>query len=106
MLKIWHAKLQHYVNQELPDLQAGFRKGRRTRGQIANIHWVIEKVREYQENIYLCFIDYAKSFDCVDHTNCGKCSERWEYQTILPVYGYIYMRKLYMGQEATVKTLY
>jgi len=62
MLKLWHARLQHYVNQELPDFQAGFRKGRGTRDQITNICWIIEKVREHQENNYLCFTDYAKSF--------------------------------------------
>ena len=73
------------MNQELPDFQAGFRKGRGTRDQTADIHWIIEKVREHQENNYLCFIDYAKSFDCVDHTYCGILSERWEYQTILSV---------------------
>ena len=67
MLKILQAMLQQYMNQELPDVQAGFRKGRGTRDQIANIHWIIEKVRECQKNIYFCFIDYAKAFDCVDH---------------------------------------
>ena len=67
MLKILHARLQHYVNQELPDVQVGFRKGRGTRDQIVNIRWIIEKVREFQENISLCFIDYAKAFVCVDH---------------------------------------
>ena len=67
MLKIFHARLQHYVNQELPDVQVGFRKGRGTRDQIVNIRWIIEKVREFQENISLCFIDYAKAFVCVDH---------------------------------------
>ena len=69
MLKILQARLQHYMNRELPDVQAGFRKGRGTRDQIeiANIRWVIEKAREFQKNIYLCFIDYAKAFDCVDH---------------------------------------
>ena len=67
MFKIVHARLQHYVNQELPDVQAGFRKGRGIRDQIANILWIIEKAREFQKNIYLCFIDYAKVFDCVDH---------------------------------------
>ena len=66
MLKILQARLQQYVNQELPDVQAGFRKGRETRGQIANIHWMMEKAREFQKNIYFCFIDYAKAFDCVD----------------------------------------
>ena len=67
MLKILQAKLQQYVNRELPDVQAGFRKGRETRGQIANIHWIIKKARELQKNIYFCFIDNAKAFDCVDH---------------------------------------
>ena len=67
MLKILQARLQQYVNHELPDVQAVFRKGRRTRDQIANIRWIIEKVREFQKNIYFCFIDYAKAFDCVDH---------------------------------------
>ena len=67
MLKILQARLQQYVNHELPDVQAGFRKGRGTRDQIANICWIIEKAREFQKNIYFCFIDYAKAFDCVDH---------------------------------------
>ena len=67
MLKILQARLQQYVNRELPDVQVGFRKGRGTRDQIANIHWIIEKAREFQKNIYFCFIDYAKAFDCVDH---------------------------------------
>ena len=67
MLKILQARLQQYVNRELPDVQAGFRKGRGTRDQIANIRWIMEKAREYQKNIYFCFIDYAKAFDCVDH---------------------------------------
>ena len=67
MLKILQARLQQYVNHELPDVPAGFRKGRRTRDQIANICWIIEKAREFQKNIYFCFIDYAKSFDCLDH---------------------------------------
>ena len=67
MLKILQARLQQYVNCELPDVQAGFRKGRRTRDQIANIHWIIKKAREFQKNIYLCFIDYAKAFACVEH---------------------------------------
>ena len=67
MLKILQARLQQYVNHELPDVQAGFRKGRETRDQIANIHWIIEKAREFQKTIYFCFIDYAKAFDCVDH---------------------------------------
>ena len=67
MLKILQVKLQQYMNHELPDVQAGFRKGRGTRDQIANIHWIVEKAREFQKNIYFCFIDYAKAFDCVDH---------------------------------------
>ena len=67
MLKILQARLQQYVNRELPDVQAGFRKGRRTRDQIANIRWIIEKARKFQKNIYFCFLDYAKAFDCVDH---------------------------------------
>ena len=67
MLKILQARLQQYVNRELPDVQAGFSKGRGTRDQIANIHWIMEKAREFQKNIYFCFIDYAKAFDCVDH---------------------------------------
>ena len=72
MLKILQARLQQYVNRELPDVQAGFRKGRGTRDQIANIHWIIRKGREFQENIYFCFIDYAKAFDCVDHNKLWK----------------------------------
>ena len=82
MLKILQARLQQYVNRELPDVQARFRKGRGTRNQIANIHWIVKKAREFHKNIYFCFIDYAKAFDCVDHTtNCGKFFKRWEYQT-------------------------
>ena len=72
MLKILQSRLQQYVNCELPDIQAGFRKGRGTRNQIANIHGIIKKAREFQKVIYFCFIDYAKVFDCVDHINCGK----------------------------------
>ena len=83
MLKILQARLQQYVNCELPDVQAGFRKSRETRDQIANIHWIIKKAREFQKNIYFCFIDYTKVFDCVDH-NCGKFWKRWEYQTTWP----------------------
>ena len=84
MLKILQARLQQYVNCELPDVQAGFRKGRETRDQIANIRWIMERGREFQKNIYFCFIDYAKAFDCVDHNNCGKLFKRWEYQTTWP----------------------
>ena len=76
MLKIPQASLQQYVNRELPGIQAGFRKDRGTRDQIANIHWIIEKVKKFQKN--LCFIDYAKTIDCEDH-NCGKFLKRWEY---------------------------
>ena len=72
MLKILQARLQQYVNHELPDVQAGFRKGRETRDQIANICWIIEKAREFQKNIYFCFIDYAKAFDCVEHQKLWK----------------------------------
>ena len=75
MLKILQARLQQYVNRELPDVQAAFRKGRGTRDQIANIRWIMEKAREFQKNIYFCFIDYAKAFDCVDHNKLGN-SER------------------------------
>ena len=71
MLKILQARLQQYVNRELPDIQAGFRRRRRTRNQIASILWIIEKATEFQKNIYFCFIDYAKAFDCVDHNKCG-----------------------------------
>ena len=75
MLKILQARLQQYVNRELPDVQAGFRKGRGTRDQTANIHWIMEKAREFQKNIYFCFTDYAKAFDCLNH-NKHKNSER------------------------------
>ena len=81
MLKILQARLQQYVNRELPDVQAGFRKGRGTRDQIANICWIIKKAREFQKSIYFCFIDYAKAFDVWTTTNCGKFFKRWEYQT-------------------------
>ena len=81
MLKILQVRLPQYMKSELPDVQAGFRKGRGTRDQIANIRWIIKKAREFQKNIYFCFIDYAKAFDCVDHHNCGKFLKRWEYQT-------------------------
>ena len=72
MLKILHARLQQYVNHEIPDVQAGIQKGRGTRDQIANINWIIEKAREFKKNIYFCFIDYAKAFDCVDHIKLWK----------------------------------
>ena len=84
MLKILQARLPQYMNRELLDVQAGFRKGRGTRDQIANICWVIEKAREFQKNIHFCFIDYAKAFDCVDHNKLWKFFKRWEYQTTWP----------------------
>ena len=83
MLKILQVRLPQYVNQELPDVQAGFRKGRGNRDQIANICWILEETREFQKNIYFCFIDLAKVFVWIT-TNCGKFFKRWEYQTILP----------------------
>ena len=97
MLKILQARLLQYVNQELPDVQAGFRKGRGTRDQIANICWIMKKARELQKNI--CFTDYAKAFDLWITTNCGKFLKRWEYQTTVPA-----SWDLYAGQEATVRT--
>ena len=81
MLKILQARLQQYMNRELPDVQAGFRKGRGIRDQIANNCWVIEKAREFQKNIYFCFIDYAKAFDCVDHNKLRKILQEMEKQT-------------------------
>ena len=83
MLKILQARLQQYVNHELPDVQAGFRKGRRTRDHISNIRWIIKKARAFQKNICFCFVDYAKAFVWIT-TNCGKFFKRWEYQTTLP----------------------
>ena len=109
MLKILQARLQQYVNREIPDVQAGFSKGRGTRGQIANIRWIMEKAREFQKNIYFCFIDYAKAFDCVDHNNCGKFWKRWEYQTTWPASWETYMQvgkqqlELDMEQQAGFK---
>ena len=88
------------MNHELPDVEAGFRKGRGTRGQIANIHWIIEKVREFQENIYFWFIDYAKAFDCVDHNKLWKILKEMG----IPDHLTWLLRNLYAGQEATVKT--
>ena len=92
MLKVLWARLQQYVNHELPDVQAGFRKGRRSRDQVANIHWIIEKAREFQKNIYFCFINYTKAFDCVDFPNCGKFFKRWEYKTTWPASWEVCMR--------------
>ena len=88
MLKILQARLQQYVNCEFPDVQAGFRKGRGTRDQIANIHWIVKKAREFQKNIYFCFIDCQSL--CVDHHKLGKFWKRWEYQTTLPASWEIY----------------
>ena len=85
MLKILQARLQQYMNRELPDVQTGFRKGRGTRDQIGNIRWIIKKAREFQKNMYFCFIDYAKAFDWWITTNCGEFFKRWEYQTTWPV---------------------
>ena len=93
MLNILQAMLQQYVNHELPDIQAGFRKGRRTRDQIANICWIIYKAREFQKNIYFCFTDYAKAFDCVDHNKLWKILKEK-----------FLLRNLYGGQETPVRT--
>ena len=100
MLKILQARLQQYVNQEFPDVQAGFRKGRGTRDQIANIRWIIEKARVYQKNIYFCFIDYEKAFDCVDHNKLWKILKEMG----IPDHLTCLLRNLYTGQEATVRT--
>ena len=100
MLKILQARLQQYVNRELPDVQAGVRKGRGTRDQIANISWIIEKTREFQENIYFCFIDYATAFDCVDHNKLWKILQEMG----IPEHLICLLRNLYAGQEATVRT--
>src|SRR5574341_838749 len=99
MLKILQARLQQYVNRELPDVQAGFRKGRGTRDQVANICWIMKKAREFQKNIYFCFIDYAKAFDCVDHNNLWKILKGME----IPEHLTCLLRNLYAGQEATVR---
>ena len=100
MLKILQARLQQYVNHELPDVQSGFRKGRGTRDQIANIHWIIENTREFQKNIYFCLTDCAKAFDCVDHNKQWKILKGME----IPNYLTCLLRNLYAGQEATVRT--
>ena len=100
MLKIIQARLQQYVNREPPDVQAGFRKGRRTRYQTANIRWIIKKAREFQKNNYFCFIDYAKAFDCVDHNKLWKILKEMGIQDHL----ICLLRNLYAGQEATVRT--
>ena len=99
MLKILQARLQQYMNQELPDVQVGFRKGRGTKNQFANIFWIIEKAREFQKNVYFCFIDYAKAFDCVDH------NELWKIKDMgIPDHLTCLLRNLYADQEATVRT--
>ena len=100
MLQILQARLQEYVNHEISDVQAGFRKGRGTSNRIANIRWIIEKAREFQKNIYLCIIDYAKTFDCVDH------NKLWKILTEMGVPDHLtcLLRNLYAGQEATVRT--
>ena len=100
MLKIPQPRLQQYMNRELPDVQAGFRKGRGTRDQIANIRWIVKKVREFQKNIYFCFIEYAKAFDCVDHNKLWKILQ----QMGIPDHLTNLLRNLYAGQEATVRT--
>ena len=86
MVKILQVRLQQCVNREIPDVHAGFRKGRGTTDQIANICWIIEKAREFWKNIYFCFIDYAKAFDCVDHNKLWNGLKRWECQSTFPAY--------------------
>ena len=100
MFKILQARLQQYVNQELPDVQPGFRKGRGTRDQIASIHWIMEKAREFQKNICFCFIDYTKAFDCVDHNKLWKILQKMG----IPDHLTCLLRNLYANQEATVRT--
>ena len=100
MLKILQTRLQQNMNHELPDVQAGFRKGRGTRDQIANICWIIEKAREFQKNLYFCFIDYAKAFDCVDHNKLWKILKQMGISDHLTCL----LRNLYAGQDATVRT--
>ena len=100
MLKILQARLQQYMNREVPDVQDGFIKGRETRDQIANICWIIKKAREFQKSIYFCFIDYAKAFDCVDHNKLWKILKKMG----IPDHLTCLLRNLYAGQEATVRT--
>ena len=100
MYKILQARLQQYGNHELLDVQAGFRRGRGTRDQIANIHWIIEKAREFQKNIYFFFIDHTKAFDCVDHNKLWKILKEMGIRAYLTCL----LRNLYAGQEATVRT--
>ena len=100
MLKILQARLQQYMNQELPDIQTGFRKGRGTRDQVANMVWIIEKAREFHKNIYFCFIDYAKAFGCMDHNKLWKILK----EIGVPDHLSCLLRNLYAGQEATART--
>ena len=100
MLKILQARLQQYMNHELPDVQAGFQKGRGTSDQTANIHWIIEKATEFLKNIYFFFIDYAKAFNCVDHNKLWTVLQEMG----IPDHLTCLLRKLYAGQEATVRT--
>ena len=100
ILKILQGRFLQYMNHELPDVQAGFRKGRGTRDQIANIHQIIKKAREFQKNIYFCFIDYAKAFDCVDHNKLWKILKEMG----IPDHLTCLLRTMYAGQEATVRT--
>ena len=100
MLKILQARLQQYMNCELPDVQAGFRKGIGSRDPIANTCWIIKKAREFQKNIYSCFIDYTKIFDCVDHNKLWKILQEMG----IPDHLTCFLRNLYAGQEATVRT--
>ena len=100
MLEILQARLQQYVNRELPDVQAGFRKGGGTRDQIANIRWIMEKARDFQKNIYFCFIDYAKAFDCVDHNKLWRILK----EIGIPEHLTCLLRNLYASHEATVRT--
>ena len=94
------SQFQQYMNREIPDVQAGFRKGRETRDQIANIHWIIKKARESQKNIYFCFIDYTKTFDCTDHYKLWKIPQEMG----IPDHLTCFLRNPYAGQEATVRT--
>ena len=109
MLKILQARPQQYMNPELPDVQAGFRKGRGTRDRIANIRWIMEKAREFQQNINFCFIDYGKTFDCVDHNKLWNMLKKWGYQTTWPASWEICMQvrkqqlELDMEQQAGAK---
>ena len=100
ILKILQARLKQYVNHELPDFQAGFRKSKGTRDELANIHWITEKTREFQNNVYFCFVDYTKAFDCVDHNKLWKIMKEMG----IPHHLSCLLRDLYAGQEATIRT--